>query len=147
MAEQNPNEAKSIPKDVQRVLYNLNEEDKEFLRKVISEKGELNAEALENVSGGVDYKKYGTKLSKAGTTAFNWLKNNYGKVAMSAGVVLPFVAGGIAGFFIARTYMKKYLKKNPPINEQMIKTMMSGMGRTPTQKQVNQMMKQMNKFM
>ena len=29
----------------------------------------------------------------------------------------------------------------------MIKTMMSGMGRTPTQKQVNQMMKQMNKFM
>ena len=44
-------------------------------------------------------------------------------------------------------YLKKYLKKNPPINEQMIKTMMSGMGRTPTQKQVNQMMKQMNKFM
>ena len=43
--------------------------------------------------------------------------------------------------------MKKYLKENPPINEQMIKTMMSSMGRTPTQKQVNQMMKQMNKFM
>ena len=30
---------------------------------------------------------------------------------------------------------------------QMIKTMMSQMGRTPSQKQVNQMMKQMNKFM
>ena len=43
--------------------------------------------------------------------------------------------------------MKKYLKKNPPINEQMIKAMMSGMGRTPSQKQINQMMKQMNKFM
>ena len=43
--------------------------------------------------------------------------------------------------------MKKYLKKNPPINEQMIRTMMSGMGRTPSQKQINQMMKQMNKFM
>ena len=42
---------------------------------------------------------------------------------------------------------KKELKKNPPINEQMIKTMMSQMGRTPSQKQVNQMMKQMNKFM
>lgn len=108
MAEQNPNEAKSIPKDVQRVLYNLNEEDKEFLRKVISEKGELNAEALENVSGGVDYKKYGTKLSKAGTTAFNWLKNNYGKVAMSAGVVLPFVAGGIAGY-IWKDEIKEFL--------------------------------------
>ena len=43
--------------------------------------------------------------------------------------------------------VKKELKKNPPINEQMIKTMMSQMGRTPSQKQVNQMMKQMNKFM
>lgn len=58
-----------------------------------------------------------------------------------------FIVGAIAGFFIARTYMQKYLKKNPPINEQMIKTMMSGMGRTPSQKQVNQMMKQMNKYM
>ena len=43
--------------------------------------------------------------------------------------------------------MQKYLKKNPPINEQMIKAMMSGMGRTPSQKQVNQMMKQMTKYM
>ena len=42
--------------------------------------------------------------------------------------------------------MKKYIKDNPPINEQMIKAMMSSMGRTPSQKQVNQMMKQMNKF-
>ena len=57
------------------------------------------------------------------------------------------LVGGIAGFFIAKNYMKKYFKKNPPINEQMIKTMMSGMGRTPSQKQINQMMKQMNKFM
>ena len=43
--------------------------------------------------------------------------------------------------------MKKYLKKNPPINEEMIKAMMTQMGRTPSQKQVNQMMKQMNKYM
>lgn len=26
------------------------------------------------------------------------------------------IVGGLAGFFIARNYMKKYLKKNPPIN-------------------------------
>ena len=58
-----------------------------------------------------------------------------------------FIVGAIAGFFIARKYMQKYLKKNPPINEHMIKTMMSGMGRTPSQKQVNQMMKQMSKYM
>ena len=102
MAEQN------LPKDVQQALENLTGTDKEFLKTVVSEKGELNAEALENVSGGVDYKKYGTKLSKAGTTAFNWLKNNYGKVAMSAGVVLPFVAGGIAGY-IWKDEIKEFL--------------------------------------
>ena len=62
-------------------------------------------------------------------------------------LVLGLVAGGFIGFFIARKNMKKYLKDNPPINEQMIKVMMSQMGRTPTQKQINQMMKQMNKYM
>ena len=62
-------------------------------------------------------------------------------------LVIGLLAGAAIGFFVARTYMKKYLKKNPPINEQMIRTMMSGMGRTPSQKQVNQMMKQMNKYM
>ena len=58
-----------------------------------------------------------------------------------------FILGAVLGFFIARKYLMKYMKKNPPINEQMIKAMMSGMGRTPSQKQVNQMMKQMNNFM
>ena len=43
--------------------------------------------------------------------------------------------------------MKKNIKKNPPINEQMVKAMMSQMGRTPSQKQVNQVMKMMNKNM
>ena len=57
------------------------------------------------------------------------------------------VLGAVIGFLVARKLMKKELKKIPPINEQMIKTMMSQMGRTPSQKQVNQMMKQMNKFM
>jgi len=56
------------------------------------------------------------------------------------------IVGIIIGFFIARTLMKKELKKNPPINEEMIKTLMRGMGRTPNQKQVNQLMKQMSKF-
>ena len=61
-------------------------------------------------------------------------------------IVIGLLIGAIAGFFIARTVMKNYMKKNPPINEDMIKMMMSGMGRTPTQKQVNQMMKAMNKL-
>ncbi len=62
-------------------------------------------------------------------------------------ILIGLIAGGIIGFFIARNYMKKYIKKNPPINEQMIKTMMTQMGRTPSQKQVNQMMKSMAKYM
>ena len=57
------------------------------------------------------------------------------------------IAGAVVGFLLARKYMKKYMKKNPPINEQMIKAMMMQMGRTPSQKQVNQMMKSMNKYM
>ena len=59
-------------------------------------------------------------------------------------IVIGLIVGAIIGFFVCRKYMEKYLKKNPPINEQMIKIMMSQMGRTPTQKQINQMMKAMN---
>ncbi len=60
-------------------------------------------------------------------------------------VLFGLIVGAVIGFFVARNYMQKYFKKNPPINEQMIKAMMSQMGRTPSQKQVNQMMKMMNK--
>ncbi len=62
-------------------------------------------------------------------------------------IVVGLIPGLIIGFFVSRKLMTKYLKKNPPINEEMIKTLMSGMGRTPNQKQVNQMMKQMQKYM
>lgn len=61
-------------------------------------------------------------------------------------LLVGMIAGGVIGFFVARNIMKKEIKKNPPINEQMIKVMMSQMGRTPSQKQVNQMMKQMQRF-
>ncbi len=58
-------------------------------------------------------------------------------------LVIGLIAGAVIGFFLSRKYMEKYLKKNPPINEQMIKIMMSQMGRTPNQKQINQVMKAM----
>ena len=61
-------------------------------------------------------------------------------------IVIGLIIGLVIGFFVARFFMQKYLKKNPPINEEMIKMMMIGMGRTPTQKQVNQVMKQMQKM-
>ena len=62
-------------------------------------------------------------------------------------IVIGLVIGAVIGFFISRKLMTKYLKKNPPINEDMIRTLMSGMGRTPNEKQVKQMMKQMQKYM
>jgi len=57
------------------------------------------------------------------------------------------VIGAVIGFFVARNYLQKYMQKNPPINEQMIRAMLSSMGRTPSQKQVNQTMKAMTKYM
>ena len=60
-------------------------------------------------------------------------------------IVIGLIPGLIIGFFLSKFFMQRYLEKNPPINEDMIKMMMSGMGRTPTQKQVNQVMKQMNR--
>ncbi len=61
--------------------------------------------------------------------------------------ILKIVGGLIVGLVIGFLIAKKYMKKNPPINEQMIKAMMTQMGRTPSQKQVNQMMKSMTKYM
>ncbi len=62
-------------------------------------------------------------------------------------VLVGLVIGIIIGFLIAKKLTQKQLKENPPINEKMIKAMMAGMGRTPSQKQVNQMMKSMQKYM
>ena len=61
-------------------------------------------------------------------------------------IVIGLIPGLIIGFFLARFFMQKYLKKNPLITEDMIKVMMTSMGRTPSQKQVNQVMKQMTKM-
>ncbi|NEU29271.1 YneF family protein [bacterium LRH843] len=61
------------------------------------------------------------------------------------GYTLTAVAGIALGFFIARKTMMSYLKKNPPINEQMLRVMMMQMGQNPSQKKINQMMKAMQK--
>lgn len=60
-------------------------------------------------------------------------------------VLLGLVIGAIIGFFVARSMMTKYIKKNPPINEKMIEVMMSSMGRKPNSKQIKQVMAQMNR--
>ena len=61
-------------------------------------------------------------------------------------LVVGIIIGAAIGFFLARYFMKKYLKQNPPINEDMIKALMMQMGRKPNQKQINQMMKAIEKY-
>jgi uncharacterized protein YneF (UPF0154 family) len=61
-------------------------------------------------------------------------------------IVLVLLAGGVIGFFLARAWFKRYLEKNPPVNENMIKEMMRQMGRTASQKQVNQILNSMNQY-
>lgn len=61
-------------------------------------------------------------------------------------LLVGIIIGAVIGFFVAKHFMQKYIKDNPPINEDMIKTLMMQMGRKPNQKQINQMMKAMNKY-
>ena len=64
-----------------------------------------------------------------------------GFVLSLVGVLL---VGGALGFFISQRYFKRYLEKNPPVNEKMIRAMMTQMGRKPSEKQVRQVMASMN---
>ncbi|MFD1125962.1 YneF family protein [Lentilactobacillus raoultii] len=55
-------------------------------------------------------------------------------------VILALVVGLIGGFYGARKYMEKYLKENPPFNEDQLRQLMLQMGQKPSQKKLNQMM-------
>lgn len=58
-------------------------------------------------------------------------------------IILAFIGGLVAGFFLARRYMIKYFEENPPIDETMIRTMMLSMGQKPSERKINQMVNQM----
>ena len=62
-------------------------------------------------------------------------------------IIVAILIGAIIVFFVAQKQLKKYLQKNPPINEEVVRTMMMQMGRTPSQKQINQVMKSINQNM
>ena len=62
-------------------------------------------------------------------------------------IIIALLVGAVVGFFVAQRQLKKYLQKNQPINEEVVRTMMMQMGRTPSQKQINQVMKQINQNM
>ena len=53
------------------------------------------------------------------------------------------ILGFIIGFLVARKLISKYLQKNPPVNENMIRAMYRQMGRTPSEKQIREVMRSM----
>jgi len=54
------------------------------------------------------------------------------------------IVGGVAGFFIARWWFQKQIKENPPINEKMIRAMFASMGRPASEKQIREIMRNVN---
>ena len=67
--------------------------------------------------------------------------NVWGLVGIIIGCI---VAGAFGGFFLARWYFKKQIKENPPINEKMIRAMFRSMGRNPSEKQIREIMRNVN---
>ena len=59
-------------------------------------------------------------------------------------ILLALIGGGVAGFFISKKLMTKQLKDNPVINEKMIRAMFKSMGRSPSEKQVREVMRNVN---
>lgn len=60
-------------------------------------------------------------------------------------IIIALGGGLVGGTFIARKQMEKYLEENPPLNEDVIRTMMSQMGQKPSEAKVQQVVRQMNK--
>lgn len=58
-------------------------------------------------------------------------------------IVIALIIGIVLGLVLSRFTMKSYFKKNPPITEEMVSSMMAGMGQKPNKKKINQIMKKM----
>ncbi|WP_304251408.1 YneF family protein [Limosilactobacillus gastricus] len=57
--------------------------------------------------------------------------------------IIALLVGAIAGFYGARKYMENYLRNNPPISEDMLRTIMMQMGQKPSDRKLHQMMQTM----
>ena len=56
------------------------------------------------------------------------------------------ILGAIISFIVSRKLFASQLKKNPPINETMIRAMFLQMGRKPSETQIKQVMNSMNRY-
>ncbi|MBP5342670.1 YneF family protein [bacterium] len=55
-----------------------------------------------------------------------------------------FIVGGLLGAILISRYIKKYQEENPPITEKQVRLLFRQMGKTPSEKQVRQIMQSMN---
>lgn len=56
-------------------------------------------------------------------------------------LIACIVVGILVGYFVSRKLFQTALKKNPPINRNMVKAMYRSMGQTPSEARVNQTMR------
>ncbi|RLK62511.1 YneF family protein [Atopobacter sp. AH10] len=54
-------------------------------------------------------------------------------------VIVALMVGAVLGFFGARRYMIKYFQEHPPIDENMLRTIMIQMGQKPSERKIRQM--------
>lgn len=59
-------------------------------------------------------------------------------------LLFVLIISAVITFIVVKKIFEKHLKKNPPVNEAMIRAMMTQMGRTPSEKQVRAVMRSMN---
>ena len=55
-------------------------------------------------------------------------------------IIIALILGAVGGFFLAKKTFEDQLQKNPPVNEDMLRMMMSQMGQKPSEKKIRQMM-------
>jgi len=61
-------------------------------------------------------------------------------------ILLGVLIGAIVTWFLSQKFFKNQLKKNPPVNEKMIRAMFLSMGRKPSESQIRQVMNSMNQY-
>lgn len=73
--------------------------------------------------------------------AINWSLPFWAWILILLGVL---IVGFLTGAILIGRLLSKKIQDNPPINENMIRIMYKQMGRTPTEKQVRQVMNAVN---
>lgn len=61
-------------------------------------------------------------------------------------IIGSLLVGAIVGFFVTRRIFNNELKKNPPVNRNMIRAMFMQMGRKPSEKDITRVMESMNQY-